>query len=61
MGLYMDWELRGTSKVKQALCYFHIFTVVLGAFMTVTGTYTTIQSIIDAYKLGTVGTPFTCS
>ncbi|RSL88338.1 hypothetical protein CDV31_016080 [Fusarium ambrosium] len=61
MGLYMDWESRGTSKVKQMLCYFHIFTVVLGAFMTVTGTYTTIQSIIDAYKLGTVGTPFTCS
>jgi len=61
MGLYMDWEKRGTSRAKAAICYFHIFTIVLGAFITVTGTYTTVQSIVDAYKLGTVGKPFTCS
>ncbi|KEZ39569.1 hypothetical protein SAPIO_CDS9472 [Scedosporium apiospermum] len=61
MGLYMDWEKRGTSRAKAAICYFHIFTIVLGAFITITGTYTTVQSIVDAYKLGTVGKPFTCS
>ncbi|KAG7113066.1 N amino acid transport system protein like [Verticillium longisporum] len=60
MGLYMDWELRRTSWKKRGICYLHIFTVIIGLFMTVGGTTTTIQSIIDAYKAGSVGTPFSC-
>ncbi|KAG7048278.1 neutral amino acid transporter [Colletotrichum scovillei] len=60
MGLYMDWEKRSSSKVKMSFCALHIFTIVLGSFMTVVGTYTTIQSIIDAYNDGRVGSAFTC-
>ncbi|KAL2201782.1 hypothetical protein CC79DRAFT_1281382 [Sarocladium strictum] len=61
MGLYMDWQHRSQSKAKLAICIFHMVVVVLGSFVTVTGTYTTIQSIVDAYNDGTVGSPFTCS
>lgn len=61
MGLYMEWPQRRESKAKLAICCLHIFTVVLGVFITVTGTYTTIQSILDAYAEGSVGKPFTCS
>ncbi|KAL2212796.1 neutral amino acid transporter [Sarocladium strictum] len=61
MGLYMDWELRRTSWKKRALCYFHIFTAVIGLFMTIGGTTTTVQSIVSAYKTGNVGSPFSCS
>jgi hypothetical protein len=57
----MDWQHRSLSKAKMAICIFHIFVVVLGSFVTVTGTYTTIQSIVDAYNDGAVGKPFTCS
>ncbi|KAF2798708.1 hypothetical protein K505DRAFT_333221 [Melanomma pulvis-pyrius CBS 109.77] len=54
MGLYMDRSRPKTKKVI-AITALHIFTVVLGSFMTVAGTYTTIQSIIDAYRSGTKG------
>lgn len=61
MGLYMDWQHRSVSKAKLAICIFHMVVVVLGSFLTVTGTYTTVQSIVDAYAAGDVGKPFTCS
>ncbi|KAL6850718.1 hypothetical protein ACO1O0_007843 [Amphichorda felina] len=61
MGLSLEWKSRKESKVKMATCCLHIFTVVLGLFITVSGTYTTIQSIVDAYNSGAVGKPFTCS
>ncbi|KAL9941637.1 hypothetical protein D7B24_003687 [Verticillium nonalfalfae] len=61
MGLYMDWELRRTSWTKTGICHLHIFTVIIGLFMTVGGTTTTIQSIVDAYKAGSFGTPFSCT
>ncbi|POR35258.1 hypothetical protein TPAR_04541 [Tolypocladium paradoxum] len=60
MGLSLDWKTRGVSKIKMATCRLHIFTVVLGSFITISGTYTTIQSIADAYNSGEVGRPFTC-
>ncbi|SPO01220.1 related to neutral amino acid permease [Cephalotrichum gorgonifer] len=60
MGLCMDWASRGTSKAKMTACCVHIFTLALGLFITVSGTYTTIQSIVDAYKEGDVGRPFSC-
>lgn len=60
MGLYMDWENRKTSKRKMMVCGLHIFTVLLGAFVTVAGSYSSIQSIVNAYKEGTVGSAFSC-
>lgn len=60
MALYMDRRKPKTMKVI-ALTALHGFTIVLGSFMTVAGTYTTIQSIVNAYKTGTVGSgAFTC-
>ncbi|PNH26870.1 hypothetical protein BJF96_g9819 [Verticillium dahliae] len=61
MGLYMDWELRRTSWKKRGVCHLYMFTVIVGLFMTVGGTTTTIQSIVDAYEAGSVGTPFSCT
>tara|TARA_R110002003_G_scaffold431_3_gene19628 strand:+ start:11122 stop:11301 length:180 start_codon:yes stop_codon:yes gene_type:complete len=59
MGLYMQ---RTTPKTKAgtAIMALHVFTIALGSFITVAGTYTTIQSIIDAYKAGTVSGAFAC-
>lgn len=57
----MDWELRRTSWKKRGVCHLYMFTVIVGLFMTVGGTTTTIQSIVDAYEAGSVGTPFSCT
>ncbi|TFY75238.1 hypothetical protein EWM64_g8775 [Hericium alpestre] len=35
--------------------------ILLGAYILVAGTYVSVQSIIDSYNAGTVGSPFTCS
>lgn len=61
MALYMDRGYHQSSKTKMALCGLHIFTLLLGAFITVSGTYTSIQSIINAYANGVVGGAFTCA
>ncbi|CVK98833.1 related to neutral amino acid permease [Fusarium mangiferae] len=61
MALYMDRGNHRSSKGKIVLCGLHIFTLLLGAFITVSGTYTSIQSIIDAYANGVVGGAFTCA
>ncbi|KAF9068012.1 transmembrane amino acid transporter protein-domain-containing protein [Rhodocollybia butyracea] len=37
-----------------------ILTIAAGAFICVAGTYVSIQLIVDAYKEGLVGVPFTC-
>jgi hypothetical protein len=47
-------------KAGTAVMALHMFTIALGSFITVAGTYTTIQSIIDAYKAGTVSSAFVC-
>lgn len=60
MGLYLDWDGRKSSKAKMAMCALHIFTAGLGIFITVIGTYTTVQSIINAYGSGAVGSAFSC-
>ncbi|KAJ4293365.1 hypothetical protein N0V90_008647 [Kalmusia sp. IMI 367209] len=59
MGLYMD-RARPKTTLVMASMGLHIFTVVLGSFITVAGTYTTVQSIIDAYGAGTVSRAFAC-
>ena len=38
----------------------NIATFLAGAFICVAGTYVTIKLIIDAYRGGTVGEPFSC-
>ena len=60
MGLYMERGNYFSSKKVMAICTIHCITVVGGSFMTVAGTYTTIQSIVDAYASGTVAGAFTC-
>lgn len=60
MGLYMDRN-RAKTKLIKAFMTVHLFTIVLGSFITVAGTYTTIQSIIDAYHAGAVSRAFSCS
>ncbi|KAI0703170.1 amino acid transporter [Earliella scabrosa] len=37
-----------------------VLTVLAGAFMCVAGTYVSIKLIVDAYREGIVGKPFTC-
>ncbi|CAM1508651.1 Fc.00g054990.m01.CDS01 [Cosmosporella sp. VM-42] len=61
MGLYIVREDYRASKLKMAICGLHVFTICLGSFITIAGTYTTIRSIIDAYSSGVVGGAFTCS
>ncbi|KAH8667053.1 transmembrane amino acid transporter protein-domain-containing protein [Xylariales sp. PMI_506] len=61
MSLYLEKGVPKTSLKQKALFGFHIFTIILGLFLTVAGTYTTIQSIVDAYDSGVVGGAFTCS
>ncbi|KAI1857905.1 hypothetical protein JX265_010935 [Neoarthrinium moseri] len=61
MGLYMDKGNHALNWKKKAVFVLHWFTVVLGSFLLVAGTYTTLQSIIDAYNTGAVGGAFTCA
>lgn len=60
MGLYMQRGNYFSSKKVMAICTIHCITVIGGSFMTVAGTYTTVQSIVDAYASGTVKGAFTC-
>ena len=59
MGLYMN-RMKPDMKYRKAIMGLHVFTIVLGSFVTVSGTYATIQSIIDAYKAGIVSRAFAC-
>lgn len=59
MGLYMN-RTKPRTKGSMTIMMLHVFTVALGSFLTVSGTYATIQSIIDAYKAGIVSRAFAC-
>lgn len=41
--------------------YLHVLMIAFGAFMTIGGTYSVIQEIIDAYASGTIGSAFSCA
>ncbi|CAK7237206.1 hypothetical protein SBRCBS47491_009898 [Sporothrix bragantina] len=61
MGLYLHKGNYFASKGVMALCMLHCITIVGGTFMAIAGTYTTIQSIVDAYASGGVAGAFTCA
>jgi hypothetical protein len=46
---------------KQTAYYLHWFMLLLGVFVTIAGTYATVQNIIDAYATGTIGSAFSCA
>lgn len=54
-----DW--RTASIMKACVYYAHCIWVLLGLFMTVGGTYGIIQSVIDAYNSGEIGSAFSCA
>ncbi|WWC63883.1 uncharacterized protein I303_106488 [Kwoniella dejecticola CBS 10117] len=60
MGIYMDKGKHSTTWWRKCLFAFHCLIMVVGSFITVAGTYTCIQSIVDAYAEGTVGHAFSC-
>ncbi|CAN6653836.1 hypothetical protein TRVA0_026S02168 [Trichomonascus vanleenenianus] len=51
-------QLTAWGKAKLAL---NVFFIIMGFYILGPGTYATIQSIIDAFKEGTVGGAFTCA
>lgn len=53
---FMWW--RKGSFLKQIAWAFHVLVVLIGSFICVAGSYTTIQGIVDAYRLGIIGKCF---
>ena len=47
--------------VRKSQDWLHVLMLLLGAFMTVGGTYGVIHSISDVYKSGEIGTAFFCA
>lgn len=45
---------------RSAETAFNYLLILLGVYILVAGTYSTVQSIIDNYKLDAYGKPFTC-
>ncbi|EXJ93466.1 hypothetical protein A1O1_01858 [Capronia coronata CBS 617.96] len=54
-------DLKSGSVAKKAWYWFHAFLVLLGAFITVGGTYAVIKSILAAYANGEIGNAFDCA
>lgn len=51
---------RWTGIWRSAQTVFNYLLIVIGAYILVAGTYSTVQSIINNYKLDAYGKPFTC-
>ncbi|KAJ7458750.1 transmembrane amino acid transporter protein-domain-containing protein [Mycena galericulata] len=51
---------RWNGKWRSAETLLNYFLILFGLYMTVAGTYVSIQSIIDSYKAAAVGGVFTC-
>ncbi|KZP23153.1 hypothetical protein FIBSPDRAFT_737831 [Athelia psychrophila] len=49
----------GPARTLETL--FNYFLILLGLYILVAGTYTSVQSIIDSYAANTVGTAFSCA
>jgi hypothetical protein len=52
---------KGQSLLRKAETALNCFLVVVGAFITGPGIYTTVQAILDDYAAGSVSAPFTCT
>lgn len=53
--------VKDRSLTGCALFLLNVFIILVGVFFLTVGTYATVQSIIDSFHLGTVGTAFTCA
>ncbi|KAJ7086824.1 transmembrane amino acid transporter protein-domain-containing protein [Mycena belliarum] len=51
---------RWNGKRRTAETLLNYFLIAFGAYMTIAGTYVSIQSIINSYKASQVGSVFTC-
>ncbi|KAI0015646.1 amino acid transporter [Xylariomycetidae sp. FL0641] len=59
--LYDFQHYRSGSLWQRSLYVFHWFLVLLGLFVTVGGTYSTILTIKNAYASGLIGSAFSCA
>lgn len=59
--LYDHGDWRTASPGKAVAYYLHWLMALIGCFMCVGGTYGVIQSVVDAYAEGTVGSVFSCA
>lgn len=59
--MYDHKDYRSGTVSKQTVYWLHGFMLLLGAFMTVGGFYGVIQSILEAYKNGEIGSAFSCA
>ncbi|KAI9726720.1 MAG: hypothetical protein M1834_008655 [Cirrosporium novae-zelandiae] len=62
--LYDHYHLHGgIPALKKAwkMSTLSVLTILAGAFICVAGTYSMIKAIVDSYREGTVGEPFSCS
>jgi len=56
---HLNGGWKGMGKHRGG-CLLAVFTILVGAFICVAGTYVSIKLIDDAYKDGLVGKPFSC-
>ncbi|OQD74182.1 hypothetical protein PENDEC_c012G01829 [Penicillium decumbens] len=59
--MYEHKDYRSGTLSKQAVYWLHVLLLLIGAFMTVGGFYGVIQSILDAYRNGEIGSAFSCA
>ncbi|KAF9885005.1 hypothetical protein FE257_000828 [Aspergillus nanangensis] len=52
---------RSASLIKACVYYMHWIWILIGVFMTVGGTYGILQSVVDAYNSGAIGSTFSCA
>jgi len=59
--LYDHWDYRKGSMLQMGAWAVFVLSFLIGIFMTVGGTYSTVQLIIDAYATGAIGRAFSCA
>ncbi|KAJ7786034.1 transmembrane amino acid transporter protein-domain-containing protein [Mycena metata] len=61
--MHDTYHLKGgwaAIRRRPGQCALALFTILVEAFVCVAGTYVSVQLIVDAYKTGLVGKPFSC-
>jgi len=53
--------LKERSVVGYLMAALNIFVILVGFFFLTAGTYVSVQSIIDEFESGSVGSAFTCA